>query len=210
MQNYEVKMTDINQLIPYESNPRINTKSVEKVADSIRSVGWRVPIVVDEEKIILAGHTRLLAAKYLALSKVPVHTAKGLTEEQKAAYRIMDNKSADFSEWNKALLADEFKKFAELGYDLELTGFDLDEISSLTSDMVDFKEPEEETIIEDHNVDLDDFQTSNVRMVNLFLDQDTEPQFRDKCNKLQEKWSTETLTDTVVMAIEKCASNESI
>ena len=88
-------------------NPRDNKRSVDKVVESIRSYGWKVPIVVDEDMVILAGHTRLKAAKFLSMSEVPVHIAKDLSEEQKKAFRIMDNKAQDFSEWDKSLLSKE-------------------------------------------------------------------------------------------------------
>ena len=93
---YQVDLMGVEELQLYENNPRVNKKSIEKVADSIRNYGWKVPIVVDENNIILAGHTRLSAAKLLNIKEVPVHVATGLTEEQKTAYRIMDNKSQDF------------------------------------------------------------------------------------------------------------------
>ena len=81
--SYKVEMINVNILKEYENNPRINKNSIEKVADSIRTYGWKVPIVVDEDMIILAGHTRLSAAKLLDIKEVPAHIAKGLTDEQK-------------------------------------------------------------------------------------------------------------------------------
>jgi ParB-like chromosome segregation protein Spo0J len=80
----------IENLIPYIRNPRKNENTIEKVASSIKEFGFRQPIVVDAEKVIIAGHTRYEAAKRLQLSKVPVHVAKGLTEQQVKAYRIAD------------------------------------------------------------------------------------------------------------------------
>ena len=100
----KIKNTDINEIKPYDKNPRNNAYSVDKVADSIAEFGFRQPIVVDEDMIVLAGHTRLLASQKLGLTKVPVHIAEGLTNSQKKAYRIMDNKSSEDSEWDKDLL----------------------------------------------------------------------------------------------------------
>ena len=194
--SYEVNMTDILDLKEYADNPRINKESVEKVVMSIKEVGWKVPIIVDENNVILAGHTRLKAAQLLQLDKVPVHIAKDLTEQQKTAFRIMDNKSQDFSQWDNELLAGEFAKLADSDYDLDLTGFNFDEIEKMTASMLEFDEPE--TIVtEDNFEDFGEVQTSNVRMVNIFLNRETEPKFQEMIANLKEKWQKENLTDTV-------------
>ena len=98
-------MKSVDDITPYEDNARINDKAVEKVAQSILNYGWQSPIVVDEDMIILAGHSRLKAAKLLDIKKVPVKVAEDLTDEQKMAYRLMDNKSQDYAQWDKKLLA---------------------------------------------------------------------------------------------------------
>lgn len=200
-------MMKVEDLQEYPNNPRNNKESIEKVAMSIKEVGWRVPIIVDEDMVILAGHTRLKAAKLLGLEQVPVHKAEGLSEAQKTAFRIMDNKSQDFSEWDNELLAEEFGKLADQNYDLDQTGFSFEEIEKMTSDMIEFTEPEE--IVTDIDTSqFDDLQTSNVRMVNIFLNQETEPKFQDMVAFLREKWSKENLTETVYEAVEKTAKNE--
>jgi len=204
---YNTKMMKVEDLQEYPNNPRNNKESIEKVAMSIKEVGWRVPIIVDEDMVILAGHTRLKAAKLLGLEQVPVHKAEGLSEAQKTAFRIMDNKSQDFSEWDNDLLAEEFGKLADQNYDLDQTGFSFEEIEKMTSDMIEFTEPEE--IVTDIDTSqFDDLQTSNVRMVNIFLNQETEPKFQDMVAFLREKWSKENLTETVYEAVEKTAKNE--
>ncbi len=200
-------MMKVEDLQEYPNNPRNNKESIEKVAMSIKEVGWRVPIIVDEDMVILAGHTRLKAAKLLGFEQVPVHKAEGLSEAQKTAFRIMDNKSQDFSEWDNDLLAEEFGKLADHNYDLDQTGFSFEEIEKMTSDMIEFTEPEE--IVTDIDTSqFDDLQTSNVRMVNIFLNQETEPKFQDMVAFLREKWSKENLTETVYEAVEKTAKNE--
>ena len=197
----------VEDLQEYPNNPRNNKESIEKVAMSIKEVGWRVPIIVDEDMVILAGHTRLKADKLLGFEQVPVHKAEGLSEAQKTAFRIMDNKSQDFSEWDNELLAEEFGKLADQNYDLDQTGFSFEEIEKMTSDMIEFTEPEE--IVTDIDTSqFDDLQTSNVRMVNIFLNQETEPKFQDMVAFLREKWSKENLTETVYEAVEKTAKNE--
>ena len=128
----KIKNTDINDIKPYDKNPRNNANSIDKVADSIAEFGFRQPVVVDEDMIVLAGHTRLLASKQLGLKKVPVHIAEGLTNAQKKAYRIMDNKSSEDSEWDKDLLNLEIKDLIEDKYDLNMTGFTPEQIEALS------------------------------------------------------------------------------
>jgi ParB-like chromosome segregation protein Spo0J len=206
---FEISELNINKIVPYENNPRDNAKTVQRVIDSIRNYGWKVPIVVDENNIILAGHTRLSAAKLLNIKEVPVHVATGLTEEQKTAYRIMDNKSQDFSEWDNKLLSLEFEKLAMTEFDLNMTGFDFSEIEKITANMFDFEEPDE-FIIEDNIDELENIQTSNVRMVSLFLDQNNEPAFQDMIMKLRTKWQIDNLTDAVYKAVELCVQDENL
>lgn len=204
---YKVDMLSVDEIFEYEDNPRINKKSIDKVADSIKNYGFQVPIVVDEDMIILAGHTRLNAAKMLNLKTVPVHIASDLSDQQKAAYRIMDNKVQEFSEWDKELLAQEFAKLSDDDFDLSLTGFDFNEIEGITANMILFEEPEE--IIEDGDInDFDDVQPSNIRMVSLFLNQQTEPEFQQMVQKLKDLWGLSNTTDTVYKAIEKVFNDE--
>src|SRR5579871_7032530 len=96
----EVKMRPITSIRPYENNPRINEAAVDAVAASIREYGFRQPIVVDEEGVIIVGHTRYKAALKLGLTEVPVHVAVGLTPAQARAYRLADNQTATMSSWD--------------------------------------------------------------------------------------------------------------
>ena len=119
----------LDKIIPYARNPRVNTQSaVDKVKASIHEFGWRQPIVVDKDYIIIAGHTRYLAAKQLGLSEVPVHVAENLTPAQIQAYRITDNRSAQESKWDDELLKIELFDLKSMDYDLGLTGFDAVEL----------------------------------------------------------------------------------
>jgi hypothetical protein len=119
--------------IPYARNARkISQSAVDKVASSIKEFGWRQPIVVDGEGVVIAGHTRLLAAKKLSLPEVPVHIAEGLSKQQVKAYRLMDNRSHEEAEWDKELLGPELLELEALDIDLALTGFDPDELSMYT------------------------------------------------------------------------------
>ena len=125
----DIILEDIDKLIPYARNPRKN-QAIDKVAASIREFGFRQPIVVDKRLTIIAGHTRYEASKKLGLKKVPIHIAKELTPVQIQAYRIADNKVAEESQWDYSLLNLEFGDLLDMNYDLELLGFDKNELES--------------------------------------------------------------------------------
>ena len=127
----------LERLIPYARNPRKNESAVATVAASLREFGWRQPIVVDEEMVILAGHTRLEAARQLGLASAPVHIARGLTPAQARAYRLMDNRASENAEWDEALLGLELGDLQGDGFDLALTGFDDDELNRLLAGLGD-------------------------------------------------------------------------
>jgi len=127
----QVTLRPITDIRPYEKNPRLNDDAVDAVAASIREFGFRQPIVVDNDNVIICGHTRYKAALKLGLEKVPVHTAKDLTPEQIKAYRIADNKTAELAEWNYDLLPIELGELQSCNYDLGLLGFDPDDLAKL-------------------------------------------------------------------------------
>ena len=131
-------MTIINKpadsLIPYINNPRKNAAAVDKVAASIKEFGFKVPIIVDSDNVIVAGHTRLLAAKKLGIESVPCVIADDLSPAQIKAYRIADNKTAEFAEWDDELLKIELEALEGLEFDLDLTGFDKSEVDKLLAD----------------------------------------------------------------------------
>lgn len=129
---FNVEMQPIDRPKPYEKNPRqITPEAVTKTASSIKEYGWRQPIVVDEDNVILVGHTRLMAAKSLNMAEVPVHIAKGLTEEQKRGYRIADNRTGTESRWEFPLLKEELQALNITNFDLALTAFDPGELNDL-------------------------------------------------------------------------------
>jgi DNA modification methylase len=127
----KIEQRRIADIAPYEHNPRRNDQAVDAVAESIREFGFRQPIVVDEQGVIIVGHTRYKAALKLGLQKVPVHVARGLTPTQVKAYRIADNKSADLAEWDETLLIRELGELQEFDFDLGLLGFSKDELNVL-------------------------------------------------------------------------------
>ncbi|MCA9113118.1 MAG: ParB N-terminal domain-containing protein, partial [Planctomycetaceae bacterium] len=127
----KIELKNITDINPYPNNLRINDDAVDAVVASIREFGFRQPIVVDTELVIVCGHTRYKAALKLGLKKVPVHIAKDLTPEQIKAYRIADNKTAELAEWNYDLLPIELGELQALNYDMTLLGFDPDDLAQL-------------------------------------------------------------------------------
>ena len=113
----ELRTVDINEIVPFADNPRINDHAVPDVAQSIKEVGYDNPIIVDENMVVLAGHTRLKALKLLGYEQVSVLVRRGLTEEQKAKYRLYDNKTAELAEWDVEKLVAEIE-------DLDFSAFD--------------------------------------------------------------------------------------
>jgi hypothetical protein len=126
-----IELWPIGRVVPYDKNPRINAGAVDAVAKSLREFGWRQPIVVDRDGVIVVGHTRWLAAKQLGLTEVPVHVAADLTPPQAKAYRIADNQTATIAEWNLDLLPLEIADLKALDFDLNLLGFGQDELAKI-------------------------------------------------------------------------------
>ena len=114
----------IGELIPYAKNPRRNDPAVGPVAESIKQFGFKVPIIIDRDNVIVAGHTRLKAAKRLGLKKVPCIVADDLTPEQVKAFRLADNRAGEFAVWDQELLSEELAGLFD--YDLSDLGFDLE------------------------------------------------------------------------------------
>src|ERR1039457_2615858 len=135
MNDLLVSAWPIEKVIPYARNSRkIPERAIDKVAASIKEFGFRVPIVVDRFGVIICGHTRLLAAKKLGLREVPVHVAENLSPAQVKAYRLMDNRSHQETDWDFDLLGPELEELRGLDFDLSLTGFDDREIDDFLAD----------------------------------------------------------------------------
>lgn len=113
---------NINEIKPYKFNPRKNEKAISVVADSIRQFGFLVPVVIDKDNELIAGHTRIEAAKLLGITEIPTIKVENLTEEQIRAFRIMDNKSTEYARWDRILLKREFE-FLRSRIDMKFTGF---------------------------------------------------------------------------------------
>ena len=142
----EIVYKKTKDLIPYGNNPRKNDQSVEYVAESIREFGFKVPIVIDRNGVIVTGHTRLKAAKKLKLKEVPCIIADDLTEDQIKAFRLADNKVAEFSDWD----------FEKLDFEIEGIDIDLEQFGfDFTDPFIEheqYKEETQERVLDIHNL----------------------------------------------------------
>ena len=124
MKNVKIVYKAPSELVPYENNPRNNGPAVDTVIASIKEFGFKNPIIIDSDNVIITGHTRLLAAESMGLDKVPCIVADDLTEEQAKAFRLVDNRSSELSEWDWAVLGDELEWLDDADFDMFEFGFD--------------------------------------------------------------------------------------
>ena len=152
----EIIYKKVNDLIPYINNSRTHSeKQVNQIVASINEFGFTNPLLIDEKDNIIAGHGRLLASKKLKMEEVPCIVLSGLTEAQKKAYIIADNKMALNAGWDFNLLSLELENLKELDFDLELTGFTVDEIDGLLNTNED---------IEDNDYEEQDLKENNTQL----------------------------------------------
>ena len=204
----DMKEIDIDLIKPYKNNPReISAEAVQKVMKSIKEFGYNSPIVVDKDHVILAGHTRWKAMKQLGKKKANI-IVRDLTKEQAVAYRIMDNRSGEESKWQNKLLAEELNVLQDSTFDLDLTGFNATELENLANDKeLGFIQNAKE-LKENLNVEFpDNMQVTHVKMVQLFLNTETEKDFKIWCTELQKQLKTDNLTDTVYKVIKNAYNN---
>jgi len=136
----DYKTVSVSSLIPYARNSRTHSDAqVGQIAASIKEFGFLNPIIVDGESGIIAGHGRVLAAQKLGMADVPVIDASHLTDVQRRAYVIADNKLALNADWDSEMLRVELDELGKDGFDIELTGFSLDEVATLLIDGSDFE-----------------------------------------------------------------------
>src|SRR5947208_13069188 len=122
----------IERLIPYANNPRLHSEAdLDKIAAAIRKWGWTMPVLVDEEGVLLAGHARIGAAAKLGLKSIPVIVTRGWSEDEKRAYRLADNQLAARASWDPDLLRDELKALEFADFDLSVIGFEPDELDAI-------------------------------------------------------------------------------
>ena len=140
----DIILKKLTEITPYENNPRKNDEAVKYVAESIKNFGFKAPIVIDKNGVIVAGHTRYKAAKKLKWTEVPCIVADDLTDEQVKAYRLADNKVAEQAEWDMDLLADELGDLFD--FDMSVFGFEdmtITEEPEVTEDDFEPEVPEE-------------------------------------------------------------------
>lgn len=118
----EIIYKNIDELIPYENNPRLNDEAVEYVKNSIKEFGFKVPVVIDKDNVIIAGHTRIKASKELRIKDIPCIIADDLSEEQVKAFKLADNKVAEKSMWDYTKLDEELENIL----DIDMSMFDFD------------------------------------------------------------------------------------
>ena len=137
----KVEMWPTDKPVAYASNARmLSPNAVDKVAASIKEFGFKQPIVVTEDGVIIVGHTRLLAAKKLGLAEVPVLVATDLTPQQARAFRLTDNRTSEETSWDFELLAIELNELQSFDFDVSITGFDSDEIEGMALGEPDIRE----------------------------------------------------------------------
>lgn len=127
----KIEMRALDQIKPYHRNPRKNEAAVDAVAASLKEFGFRQPIVVDVEDVIIAGDTRYKAAKKLGLKRVPVHVARDLSPERIKAYRIADNQTGSIAEWDYTLLPLELTELKGMDFSLDQLGFTIEELTKI-------------------------------------------------------------------------------
>lgn len=150
MEKHNVLYGDPLDLIPYEKNPRINDYAVKKVLESIKEFGFTQPILVDPDKVIIAGHTRREASILAGMEQVPYIICDWLTDTQVKAYRIADNKLAELSSWDEDVLKEELIELQETEIDLEVMGFtdiDLMQVFKEEEEPKEKKQKEEKTTL---------------------------------------------------------------
>lgn len=131
----QIEYLGIDDIIPYANNPRHNDgEAVERVASSIKEYGFRNPLIIDKDNVIVAGHTRYKASKRLGIDRVPTIKVDDLTPAQIKAFRLADNKVAEYSSWDNEMLTIELEELQELDFELDLTGFEEFEIESLLNE----------------------------------------------------------------------------
>lgn len=153
MDKIKITYVDINKIKPYGNNPRKNKDAVDYVANSIQEFGFKVPIVLDKDNVIVNGHTRFLASKKLGLTEIPVIYANDLTEEQIKAFRIADNKVGEFAEWDMDKLIQELE---DITIDMSDFGLEMPSMDDLPDDLPEVKVNERERTNEAYNLGLFD------------------------------------------------------
>lgn len=168
-----IKQLNVKDLIPHPSNPRILDDAVKPVARSIQEFGFINPVIINENKIILAGHARTKAAESLGMEKVPTLTIKNLSKAQELAYLLADNRLSENASYDNNMLADVIKSIEDMDYDTTVTGYSEDEIQAFINastenldDLLGLSEQEENYSKE---IEIEDEPESNMVRVSFFF-----------------------------------------
>ena len=140
----EMAEVSLSSLKPYERNAKKHSpEQIAKIAESIREFGFISPCLIDKENNIIAGHGRVMAARELGLKRVPCVYVEGLTEEQRRAYILADNRLTELGGWDMDLVSQELQELEAAGFETSVTGFDWDQISKIETVEDDYEEPED-------------------------------------------------------------------
>lgn len=138
----QIKKVDVQKLIPYVNNAKVHSEDqVTKIASSIREFGFLSPVLIDKDFNIIAGHGRVMAAKKLDLNEVPCVFVEGLSEAQRKAYILADNRLGELADWNMELVTSELEALQDMNFDIDLTGFDINEFTQ-SNEIVEVDVPE--------------------------------------------------------------------
>lgn len=184
---------NVNDIKPYNKNPRINESAIDQVAQSIKEFGFRQPIVVDKKNVIIIGHTRLLAAKLLGLKKVPVIVADDLTPKKVKALRIADNKTGEFAKWDMNLLKEELNLLDDI-----FTGFSEAEMDGMFFDSDNDFEGDDSSLTSSKKDD-DIFNEVNEVKLSFILSVEDRDKVLSKLNKVKDKHKLGTLAEALVV-----------
>lgn len=177
--NIKIVNKKIDDLIPYEKNPRKNEKAVQYVANSIKQFGFKIPCVIDKNNVIITGHTRVLACKELGITEIPCVLADDLTQEQAKAFRIADNRVSEFATWDFDLLDEELKEIQSMGIDMADFDFEVNVDDLIPDETFDIPQ----SVTEENEQDSDETDEEFVqRYTNKYGEENVKVNYDEKGN----------------------------
>ena len=187
----------LSELVPYEKNPRHNDEAVKYVKNSIKKFGFKVPIVIDKDGVIVAGHTRYKASLELGLETVPCVVADDLSEKQIKAFRLVDNKTAEKAYWNFDLLNDEL---LDLNMDFDMSDFGF---VNVLDDSQDDEEEEEDVLDDEDDSESEESPSYRITYEIVFNDEEEQKKWYSFINFLKKKYpECETISERIIKEIE--------
>ena len=202
MQISKIKIKDIT---PYKNNSRTHSsEQITQISKSIEEFGFNNPILIDENKGVIAGHGRLLAAQELGFEEVPTIELKHLSDNQRKAYIIADNKLALNANWNMDLLKSELQSLNAENIDLSIIGFKNGELDNFI-----FSEDVEEAYLNEE-IEMQEETINDVRMIQLFYDVENENILRQKIKIISEKYNLDNISDAILKGLEIATSMDNV